>query len=302
MCEFCCTILLVKKFSKALGGYVVNKTISSYRNDSQQFSYNHNLSRPPNTNVNIHIHDTYELYYFLSGDVTYYIEGQTYKLQNNDILIINNRELHKPNFDSTKDYERITIHFLPEYVSLFQEKEYDVLHLYEKRKLGYYNRLNAVDIMKYDIQNFFDQIEEQIKKDLPKKHVIIKTLFIQMLVKLNEIFSLKKDSMVEAFEYDSKIVSILDYINNNLSQKITLDLLEKKFYINKYYLCHIFKKNTGFTVMEYITHKRIMKAKELLSVKTPVIETCHAVGFNDYSNFYKVFRKLVGMSPRDFSR
>ena len=278
--------------------------ISSYKDENHQFNFTHNLSQPPNTNINVHIHDQYELYYFLSGDVIYYIEGQTYKLQSIDILIMNNRELHKPNFESLKDYERIAIHFLPEYVTSFQGKTYDILKSYEKRKLGFFNHFSAEEVARYNIPRHIDKIEKHIDKNSEERHVMIKTIFIQMLVKLNQIFSMKINSGEHAktYEYDSKIVEILDFINNNLGQKITLDLLEKKFYVSKYYLCHVFKKNTGFTIMEYVIHKRVMKAKELLQMQTPVIDTCNAVGFNDYSNFYKVFKKLTGVSPREFSR
>src|SRR5699024_12592581 len=58
-------------------------------------------------------------------------------------------------------------------------------------------------------------------------------------------------------------VDLLDFINNNLDKKITLDLLEKQFFVNKYYLSHTFKRSTGFTVVEYITHKRIIWAMDL---------------------------------------
>jgi len=56
------------------------------------------------------------------------------------------------------------------------------------------------------------------------------------------------------------------------------------------------------TVGEYIAYKRILKAKELLIRGTPVLETCHAVGFRDYSNFYKTFRRLEGVSPREYKQ
>ena len=48
--------------------------------------------------------------------------------------------------------------------------------------------------------------------------------------------------------YDVKIVEILDYINTHLHEQITLDSLEERFYVSKYHLCHLFRKNTGVTV------------------------------------------------------
>ncbi len=106
--------------------------------------------------------------------------------------------------------------------------------------------------------------------------------------------------VIESFEHNDKVAAILEYINKNIDQKITLDLLEKLFYINKYYLCHIFKMNTGFTVNEYITYKKIMKSQELLISGVPVLEASSIVGFGDYSNFYKAFKKVVGCSPKKY--
>ena len=265
------------------------------------FNYSHSLTPCPD-NIAVHIHDHYEIYYFLAGDVTYYIEGQAYTISPNELLIISNRELHRPHFNSNCNYERVTIHFKPEYVSGFQNSEYDLLYFFKKRKLGHHNKVSITEIQKYNIHAFFTQIEQYIHNQKPQREVMIKTLFVQLLVALNQVFAEKKDMVLQTSEYDEKIFNILAYINNHLHEKITLDLLEQKFFVNKYYLCHIFKKNTGFTVMEYVTYKRIMKAKELLALHTPVIETCHAVGFNDYSNFYKVFKRLVGTSPREFAK
>lgn len=251
--------------------------------------------------VNIHMHDWYEIYYFISGDVTYYVEGQSYRIKPNDILITNNRELHRPIFESDCPYERAIIQFTPTYVSPFQSADYNLLDFFEKRKLGCYNRLSTEEVFLYKINETFDRLQGYINASAPENPILIKTAFIEMLVTFNKIFAQKQHTGAELYEYDKKVLEILDYINNHLEEKITLDILENAFFVNKYYLCHIFKKSTGFTVVEYITYKRIMKAKELLMTGMPVIEACHNVGFNDYSNFYKVFRKLTGTTPRNYS-
>ena len=105
---------------------------------------------------------------------------------------------------------------------------------------------------------------------------------------------------MDRLEYDEIIIDILKYINVNLQKKITLDILEAEFHINKYYICHLFKKNTGFTVIEYIIYKRIMRAEELLISGTPIIDVSSQVGFGDYTNFYKSFKKILGISPKKY--
>ena len=150
------------------------------------------------------------------------------------------------------------------------------------------------------IDKLWLQISKHAHEKSPESNVMIKAIFVQMLIEINKIYSKNKNSLMTDFEYDEKIIDILKYINENLEKKLNLDLLEAKFHISKYYLCHLFKINTGFTVIEYIIYKRIMKAEELLLSGMPIIDISNQVGFGDYTNFYKSFKKVLGVSPRKY--
>lgn len=276
-------------------------TVNTDNNSGIFFS--HSITEnPSNAEHSIHIHDSYELYYFIAGDVTYNIEGQTYKLSPHDLLVINSKELHRPYFDSCMCYERIVVHFNPDIISLFNSLDYNILHYFENRKLGYSNRIDGSKVLLEGIHVLLSQMKYWSSLNNSEGYIMIKTLFIQLLIKLNRIFVDNKNLLISNSQYDEKVLDILEFINQNLKEKISLDLLQKKFFVNKYYLCHMFKKNTGFTVFEYITYKRIMKAKELLKSHIPTTQACSESGFEDYSNFYKVFKKLVGVSPRRFAK
>jgi YesN/AraC family two-component response regulator len=275
-----------------------------YKINTYDLSFGHTKTyNPSNFMHDIHIHDFYEIYYFLSGDVTYYIEGQTYRLGSNDLLIINNKELHRPYFNSDKPYERIVMHFNPKFFSGFTTQNYNLFNCFENKKLGVNNMLTADEVISCGFTDYIKEIEEALKRNTKEKDIMFLTLFLQALVSLNRAFSIKSSSIAEEhLQKDKKITTILDYINSNLSSKITLALLQEKFFVNKYYLCHIFKSTTGFTIQEYIIYKRIMKAKELLSSGFPVLEVSNEVGFNDYSNFYRTFKRITGNSPKYFSK
>jgi YesN/AraC family two-component response regulator len=260
---------------------------------------NHVVTESPN-DIATHIHDGYELFYFISGDLTYYIEGQAYKLCPNDMILTNSRELHRIEFNSKSCFERKYIHFKPEFISSYQTDEYNLLTYLEKRKLGYFNRIPAKSVLEDGIFDLWDKIEKTTQEDSPENLIMMKTYFIQMLITINKIPSENNNSFVISHKYDQKIVAILEFINKNLNEKITLELLENEFYVNKYYLCHIFKTNTGFTVIEYITYKRIMRAMELLTSGSTALDAAHAVGFGDYSTFYKAFKKITGFSPKQY--
>jgi YesN/AraC family two-component response regulator len=266
---------------------------------ANHFSLHHLFTESP-TDIATHIHDCYEIYYFLSGDITYYIEGTLYKINPNDLIITNSRELHRIVFNSESSYDRKFIHFKAEYISPFQVDGYNILNYFEKRKLGYFNKIEAKDVFSSGIDTMWNEIEKLSLESLPENQILIRTLFIQMLIAINKVFSKYNNPIVNNHDYDKKIVSILDFINKNLCEKITLDLLQQKFFVNKYYLCHIFKMNTGFTVIEYITYKRIMKAMDLLLSGVTVLDVSNSVGFGDYSNFYKAFKNITGVSPKQY--
>ncbi|GAA4060872.1 AraC family transcriptional regulator [Amphibacillus indicireducens] len=275
----------------------MNQTIELKSNKS--FDLDHSVFTSPN-NVNTHIHDCYELFYYISGDLTYYIEGHAYQLEPHDLIITNTRELHRVVFNSNSSYERKYIHFKSDYLSAYQTEDYNLLNYIENRKLGHHNKIAAKDVLEQGIDQLWAKIEEAYLAETPESAVLTKTYFIQMLIKINEIFSKSNNKFAEKYKYDEKTIRLLDYLNHNLAKHISLDLLEEKFYANKYYLSHTFKRITGFTVMEYVTYKRIIWAMDLLVMDNPALDVAHTVGFNDYSTFYKAFKKITGTSPRKY--
>ncbi|MBP3951694.1 helix-turn-helix domain-containing protein [Bacillus suaedae] len=266
---------------------------------SEAFVVDHTVIDSP-FDILTHIHDCYELFFFISGDLTYYIEGQAYKLSPYDLIITNSRELHRIVFDSDALYERKYIHFKPEYISSFQTEDYNMLTCIENRKLGHFNRISATDVRNRKIDLLWEKIEENAASPSPENHILMKSYFVQMLIQINQVFDMYNHPLVEHHKYDEKVVRILDFINKNLDKKITLDLLQRTFFVNKYYLCHSFKRSTGFTVIEYVTYKRVMWSMDLLLTGMSALDVAHTVGFGDYSTFYKAFKSITGSSPRQY--
>ena len=94
-----------------------------------------------------------------------------------------------------------------------------------------------------------------------------------------------------------------EFIRANYKKKIKLIDISKAIYLSPYYLSHIFKKETGSTLLEYLTKVRIEEAKRLLE-STPWNTTriSFEVGCSDQSYFCKVFKKNEGISPYDYKR
>ncbi len=99
------------------------------------------------------------------------------------------------------------------------------------------------------------------------------------------------------------LLQVRDYLDQNFTQKITLDHLAECFFMNKYYLSHMFKDQFGVTVVEYLLNLRITHAKQLLRFSSLTAEAVGAAcGMPDANYFSRVFRKLEGISPSEYRR
>ena len=99
-------------------------------------------------------------------------------------------------------------------------------------------------------------------------------------------------------EHDSRLDEIAEYIKNNLTERLSVDLICKKFLMSKNSLYAAFEEHYGTTVNEYITSVRLDMAKSLLrDTVAPVYEIAEQVGINNYTYFCKLFKKIEGVSP-----
>lgn len=96
------------------------------------------------------------------------------------------------------------------------------------------------------------------------------------------------------------VAELVDFINAHLNEDLSLERLAHEVNYSEYYICRIFKKITNYTLTNYIIEKRISKAAYFLKGDLPISKVAENVGFNNYSYFYKTFRKMMGTSPVDY--
>ena len=102
-------------------------------------------------------------------------------------------------------------------------------------------------------------------------------------------------------QMDPRISEIIKYINEHYAEPLTIDEIAEKMLLSKYYLCHLFRVNTGVTVMQYLNEYRLSVARQLLSETSLSIGSIALdCGFAGSSHFCTVFRSKEGISPREF--
>jgi AraC-like DNA-binding protein len=266
-----------------------------------QLQYNHRrLEQPPR--MEFHLHDWYEVYFLIAGDVHYLIEKKVYPLTNGDLLVMNNRELHKPTFRSNTPYEVIVFHFEPDLVTMFDSVfQYGLLDCFTNRALGEQNKIHFHPHQLEEVLTLFNRIDAMLRQPSDESGLLLTTHFIELLVLLNRAFRQNLSPLISS-AVPEKLAPVLDYIDHHLDQDLTLEALEQQFFMNRYYLSRLFRQSTGSTIHEYILLKRVAYAKKLLHDGHNVTDACQLSGFNDYSNFIRMFKRIVGLPPGQYRK
>ena len=90
------------------------------------------------------------------------------------------------------------------------------------------------------------------------------------------------------------------YIDEHLSEDLSLERLAAELFVSKYHIAHVFKDEIGMSIHQYISKKRLARCREALLGDVPVTKVYLLFGFHDYSSFYRAFKKEYGISPKDF--
>lgn len=103
---------------------------------------------------------------------------------------------------------------------------------------------------------------------------------------------------------DERVISsIMRYMQEHLSEEVSLSVLSEVFHLNPQYISQLFKNKIGVGFLAYLTNIRIEKAKKLLlSTSMSVTEIAEYSGYSDYRVFTKVFKKTEGITPSQFRR
>ena len=255
---------------------------------SERFLAYHHLRTlsPDGSAFERHCHDCFELLFVREGRGKAVVEGTEYPLTAGSVYLFRPMEYHYVCPEEGTPYERYVVSFgagIPVGAAAalpFLEKE---------GGFGgngiYYCDGSAT------IEQIFSLLDLPEPTEMPLKNAMLRTIVTQALILLTH-------SPVTCNGTEDTLASnIIEYLNENLANDLSLEEVAKHFFISKYYLCRVFRKNTGVSIIHFVNAKRVAKAKLLIAGGMPATEASLEAGFRDYSVFYRACKNSTGHAP-----
>lgn len=260
----------------------------------QDFQLSHNRD-PYFRTMEFHAHDFLELYYFLDGSVTYYIEDQVYDLCPGDLLIIPAGKMHRPVIaNEHAAYERMVLWITLQYLQSIDSPAGDLQkNLQKVGEHGYCVPFRGDETV--FVTALLKKLLYMQKNDTDPK-------FCAGAVELYLWTIFRSYGVIDTTHRNETqiIPQVIRYITEHFSESLTLEDIAAEFFVSKSYLNRHFKAYTNSTVYAYIMALRLTHARRMLREGIPAVEAGRECGFSDYSTFYKAFKTQTGLSPQQF--
>ena len=233
--------------------------------------------------IDLHIHNEFELYINLSGDVSFLVENSLYPVSRGDVIIARPGERHHCVYRSDKPHKLFWI--------LFNS---------EKNK-------HLLDFLKDDFKENYISTSDELRCELIELCSAFHSNELskeEQLYSFFRIFAILKESKKKSklvkniLPYD--LSRIIDYIDKHINEQLTVTQIADNLYISQSTLERHFKQILNITPLEYIRKKKLILAAQLLQNGESVLHTGIKVGYNDNSYFIQLFKRYYGCTPHEY--
>lgn len=246
-----------------------------------------------------HSHDNeHRLIYVRKGRVKLHISSKEWVITRPSVIFISNLEKHSV-FSESENYDRYSVAFLPADTMRMVDSD-KLMSPFCDRPAGFSNVVDVSDIIE-ELDILFSMLLREHKNDEKKLGdscaSVFRVILISILRHSPESFPYKDT------EKGAIVQDVRRMLEKNLEKDLSLEEISEGFHISTYYLSHIFKDITGYSVKNYRLLCRLASARELLvSTEHTIKEICEITGFPDMSNFSRRFKFEYGVTPTEYRK
>lgn len=237
-----------------------------------------------------HYHACHQLYYILSGTATFFIGDRQVLVEPGSCFLVPAQLPHR-----MLPVEGVPLQSLE--LKLFIKDPFLAQHLRTPTEPvtdgGTIERL-----LSYVVENWNSR---DMQNSLDIEYILCTVLLNFFIDRLH--YAHKDSAHILTDSYSAVTKAILVYIEKHFPHPFRLETLGQQLNYNKNYLCSVFTKNTGVSIIDYLNFVRIRRAVVFFAYYGQDVYTaCESVGFANLSHFSRTFKMLVGMPPRDFRK
>jgi AraC-like DNA-binding protein len=250
--------------------------------------------------------DPFLLVYIKRGRAIHHNGGTEYPIQSGDCFVVLPDDPHSYRHSENLlivnmlFYPRIFAGSRDSFMDLQGFRDFLVIEPTFRAATGFRHKLHLNSIQRKTVSAIVDDLLREQNEDKPGAPIVCRALFHQMLVLLSRYFSDRSSSSV-TLEGRDPVTRAIAYIEREFEKPITLDELSEELHISRSHLSHVFKKQTGTSLFDYLLRIRLDRACALLENKgLSVGEIAFSVGFNDPNYFSRAFKFRAGLSPSEY--
>ena len=249
-----------------------------YLNESFRLFY---LADDHAGDIEYHYHTFHKIILLLAG------------LNPGDFVLVGRGSIHRPVVADGDYYERMILYISPACLEALAVDDCDPSECFRLAQQSFqYVYRDGPDSR---VRQLFQSLHQTIVRGGYGASLLTQAQFTELLVEVNRLC--RAGHGVGAAGGDSKVVSLLQYLNLHLSEPLSIDDLSARFYISKYHMMRRFRQETGYSIHGYLSEKRLLLAQQLLSRGAAPSEVFTQVGYQDYSTFSRAYKKQFGRSP-----
>ena len=252
------------------------------------------LNDAQGTKTDYHYHEFCKILLLHSGSGGYTVDGLRYGLEPGDIVLIGDHCIHRPEFEPGTIYERAIIYVSPEFLKLQSTADCDLAECFSGVR-GHVLRPDAATGKK--LFALAGQLEKEMATEQYGRQILCNSLLLQLILEICRHQNRPEAAPEPVLPGSGRIQDILRYIDANLSEDLTIDHLSEQFYLSKYHMMRLFRRETGQSIHSYLSDRRLLMARDMIRSGISATESCFRSGFRSYSSFTRAFAKRFGTTP-----
>ena len=268
--------------------------LCSYQNEAFHYCCARSFEGPEDEFLT-HNHAMYELVFGVSGSAVYRVEGESYTVEKNTLLLIGPTVLHKLSIPGDAQFERHTVYI--HCAGISSTASHLVAQCCRQSGINVSSAFFAGSDLE-EVRMLFDTVAHAAASPDETVRGLVPHFMDAMLSRLL-MLSLEKHPVRIGVSNTKTVDKLTSYLSRHFTENLTLEEIADRFSISKDYCSRLFRKATGFSVKQYILYHRVLYARQLLSENHTAAETAKLVGFQSYTSFYRAYHQITGHSPMD---